>query len=742
MATISAVSFTGPSTLAADTLTFVSMVGTEALGHCFEYTVDVLSSEASLAAADVVKQNVTVHQDLNNDSVRHFNGLVSAFEYRGTDRDGARYRLIVRPWLWFLSRGSGCRIFQNLSVVGILNKIFDEYGFSGNADVSNLQKTYAPREFVVQYRETDLNFVSRLMESEGIYYFFRHADGAHTLVLVDSPVTHTTTPGYETIPFRVMDVHREALMEYVSEWNVALETQPGRYSQADFDFTKPNTRLYSTTSNPQDCDLDQYEVYEYPGGFATNAVGDAYSVVRLEELQVRYNDAFGETNARGVSVGSLFSLVDHPRDDLDVQYLVTSTRIHVRGPAVSSTSTAAAEESFSCSVAAIDPNAPYRPAATAMKPVVRGPQTAIVVGPRGEEIWTDQYGRVKIQFHWDRIGKSDANSSCWVRVSQIWAGTNWGGIHIPRIGQEVIVEFLEGDPDRPIVTGRVYNNASMPPYDLPAHQTQSGIKSRSTKGGSLANSNELRFEDSKGSEELYVQAEKDLNALVKNNEAVKVGVNRTVSIGSDDSLTVGNNRTVQVDANESITVSGNETVSIGGNQSVSVTGNDTTSVTGNESTSITGSQTLAVTGSRSAQVLSSETILVVAAQAVTAGSQAITVGSRTTTVAGGDTLNVGGDLGETIGGARSESMGADHAVTVGGNQTLTISGNQTVSITGGGTIQIGKDFVIDVGQSVVIQAGDASITLEKSGDITVKGGKVTVQASSDLVLKGSKISLN
>ncbi len=731
MSTTTPISFTGPSTLPDGTLTFRSMAGSEALGRCFEYAVEVLSSEPSLAAADLVRQNVTVHLELSDDSVRHFSGLVAGFEYRGWDSDGARYRLLVRPWLWFLSRGSGCRIFQNMSIVDILKKIFDDYGFSADADFSNLQESYPSREFIVQYRETDLNFVSRLMEAEGIYYFFKHDDGDHTLVLADSPVAHSPTSGYETIPFLSPDVHRDTLVEYVSEWNVVLETQPGKYSQADFDFTKPNVPLYSTSSAPRDTDLDKYETYEYPGGFETNPVGDTYSLVRIQELQVRYEEAFGATNARGLCVGSLFTLSDHPRDDLNAEYLVTSADIRLHGEAVSSSG--GAENVFSCSFAAIDPNAPYRPTMTAIKPTVRGPQTAIVVGPSGSEIWTDQYGRVKVQFHWDRDGQNDENSSCWIRVSQLWAGANWGGVHIPRIGQEVIVEFLEGDPDRPIVTGRVYNGSNMPPYDLPQNMTQSGIKSRSTKQGDLSNSNEMRFEDLKGSEELYIQAEKDLNALVKNNESLTVGASRTESIGTDDSLTVGKNRTAKVGVDESITIGANETVSIGGNETKSVTGN----------------QSLVVSGSRSVQVATTETVLVAAAQAitagsqaVTAGSQAVTVGSRTTSVAGGDSLSVGGDRSESIGGNRTEAVTGDRTDSLTGAHTVTIGKDYSVEVTGSGTIKIGKDFTIDVAESVVIKAGDASVTLKKSGDIVVKGGKVTVQASSDMVLKGSKVAIN
>jgi type VI secretion system secreted protein VgrG len=740
----------GPASLPSDTLTFQSLVGSESLGRCFEYAIEVLSAKADLTPADTFRQGVTVQLTLPNGGSRFYNGLIAGVEYRGWTSDGARYRLLVRPWLWFLGKSANCRIFQNKTVVDIIRKVFDDHQFSDYADFSGLQESYDAREFVVQYRETDLNFVTRLMEAEGIYYFFRQGDGQHTLVLVDSPSAHEPVAGYENIPFRPQDTQRASVMEYVSSWNVVHESQPGTYSQADFDFTKPKVRLYSTHVGAQDCGLDKFEVYEYPGGFLTNHVGDAYSAIRLEELQVRFAETFGATNARGVAVGSTFKLTDHPRDDLNAEYLVTSVDLNLRAPAVRSGVGDEGDHVFACSFAAIDPAAPFRAVPTAIKPTVRGPQTAVVVGPGGEEIWTDQYGRVKVQFHWDRDGASNENSSCWIRVSQVWAGSNWGAIHIPRIGQEVIVDFLEGDPDRPIVVGRVYNGANMPPYALPANQTQSGIKSRSTKGGVMTNANEIRFEDRMGSEEFFAQAEKDLNAVIKNNESVSVGASRTVSVGTDDALTVGSNRTVKIKANHDVSVTGNETVSVQGNESMSIQGNETTTVVGNDTKTVSGSQTLSVSGSRTETVTGAETIVVVAGQSVTALSQTTTVGSRTATVAGGDSLSVGGSRSTSVGGdmtisvagKRSLSVDGDESVTVGGNESISVTGDQTISITGAGTIKVGKAMSIDVADEITIKSGDATVTLKKGGDVVIKGGKISVEASSDLVLKGSKISLN
>jgi type VI secretion system secreted protein VgrG len=742
-----------PSPLDPDTLFFRSMVGVEALSQCFEYVIEV-SSDTPVNATDLLGVATTVHLETADGGTRHFNGVVSVVDYLDTT-DANHYRLVLRPWLWLLTRRANCRIFQDQTVIDIITSVFQECDIS-DVDTSGLTTdNYKPCEYIVQYRETDFDFVSRLMEREGIYYYFRHGDGQHTLVLVDLNTAHDVPPSADSdysVAFRPPNKNRADGNEYVDEWQVQNAVESGQYSHADYDFTKSRSRLYATRTNEPGYAHDQLEVYDYPGGFSSRDPGDAYALIRLQEHQTPFEEATGWSNARQVTVGCLFTLVDCPRDDQNQEYLVTSSTVRLTGHQSDGGRRVNQAEVFSCTLTAIASSRQFRPRWATRKPLVRGLQTAIVVGPSGEEIWTDKYGRVKVQFHWDRDGNNDEKSSCWIRVSQVWAGTNWGAIHIPRIGQEVIVDFLEGDPDRPIITGRVYNDANMPPYALPANQTQSGIKSRSTKGGAIPNANELRFEDRKGSEEVYLQAEKDLNSLVKNNESATVGADRSRSVGGNDALTVGKNQTIKigsdqtinVGANESLTVGGNETISVSGNESDTVGGNQTVSVAGNQAVSIGGNDSMTVGGNQSLTVAAARSELVGGAESIVVG------GARSVAVAGAQAVTVGGALTETTGGSVTVNIGGGRSATIGSDENVSISGAQTITIGSKGAINVSQQLVIDAGDELVIKAGDASITLKKNGDIVLKGknltsdasGKVSVKAASDLVLKGSKISQN
>jgi type VI secretion system secreted protein VgrG len=715
------------------------MTGREALGEPFDYAVDLVSDDPNIKLTDLLGQPMIVHLALADGDLRHFHGIVTEVDFVENARPQAIYRARLRPWLSLLGNTDNCRIFQHQSVPDIIQQVFRDRGFT---DFENaLSGDYPKADYIVQYRESDLHFVSRLMELAGIYYYFRHTESAHTLVLADAQGAHKRTPGCEQLPYRPPDEHRTTLEACVDEWQLTQRITAGAVTLRDFDFEKPNADLGSKLSSPKDHARADSEVYDYPGGYRVRGDGDTQARVRLEQRQERFEQLRGHTNAFGFTTGALFELTDYPRDDQNCEHLITYTRIAISGHQLQTGDTDA-EVTFSCDFGAVDSRVPFRTQPTHRKPVVEGPQTAIVVGKSGEEIWTDKYGRVKVQFHWDRLGEHDENSSCWVRVAQTWAGPNWGFIQIPRMGQEVIVDFLEGDPDRPIITGRVYNANNMPPYDLPGKQTQSGVKSRSTKGGGVSNANEIRFEDLKGSEEFHVQAEKDMNTLVKNAETRTVGATRSTSIGTDESLTVGNNRTAHVKANETINVDANESVTIGGNQTATIVGNDTESVGGDQS--------LTVTGSRTHMVAVTETILVGAAQSITAGSQAVTVGAQTTVVAADQSTTVGGGVTENVAGSATVSIGGSRTESVGGDESVSITGGQTISVGKTGAVTVTKQLVIDAGEELVIKSGDASITLKKNGDIVVKGnnvssdasGKISLKASSDLVLKGSKISQN
>lgn len=548
------------SALASDVLLFHSMSGTDQLGRLSEYRVQLLSTQADLKIDDVLGKPMGIHVDMPDVSVRHYHGLVTRFGSTGTKGDISSYEATIHPWLWLLTRSTNCRIFQDMSVTDIVKDVCSVYGATVNLSLTALNVTYAELPYCVQYRETDFNFVCRLLENAGIYFFFTHNESSHTMVLADSSGAHMAIVGHERIEFSEPDARN--LTESVFAWSATGAIVSSTVTLNDFDFEKASGSvsggLLAKSTIHAAFEQPAYEMYDYPGLFTTKAIGEALTRGRMESVHGQCEQINAKTNARGLFSGGLFSLVEHPRDDQNRQYLVTQTSYEIVGDTYASGG-ASTPMTFACSFSAICHEHNFRPLPITVKPTVQGPQTAMVVGRAGEEIWTDQYGRVKVQFHWDRLGKDDEKSSCWVRVSQSWAGKGWGTIFIPRIGMEVIVSFLEGDPDRPLVTGCVYNSDAMPPYALPGNQTRTTLKSNTSKGGE--GFNELRFEDKKDSEEIFIQAEKDFNRVVKNNDTLKVGFekkdegNQSISIYNDQKLDVGGNQTVDIKGDQKITVS-------------------------------------------------------------------------------------------------------------------------------------------------------------------------------------------
>ena len=469
--------------------------------------------------------------------------------------------------------------------------------------------------------------------------------------------------------------------------------------------------------------------------------GERYAKVQLDEQRTEFERIDGEGNARGLQVGALFQFDDlnAPQDTL----LATFTQYELRNPSFESSDTGdekICEMSFSC----INSKRQFRPARITEKPVAAGPETAVVVGAAGEEITTDKYGRVRIQFHWDREGKNDEKSSCWVRVAQMWAGAQWGSIYIPRIGHEVVVQFLEGDPDRPIITGSVYNANNMPPYTLPDNKTQSGIKSRSTKGGTPGNFNELRFEDKKGSEQVYIQAEKNQDNLVKADATLTVGHDRTKSIGNDETVTVGNNRTETVGVDESETIGNNQTITVGVNQDVTVGANRTVTVGANETITIGVSKTDTIGANKTVAVGASLVLTVGAAMQVgVLASLAEEVGGgKSVTVAGKSSEIVGSNKSVTAGGNISEDAGGKFSMSAGKDLTAEAGANMTAQAKDNVGIKAGKKAVIEAADQLDLKCGSASIQLKKNGDILIKGNKIKIQGSGDVIIKGSKILEN
>jgi type VI secretion system secreted protein VgrG len=563
--------------LADDVLLFRSMNGSEQIGRLSEFRVQLLSTDSNLKIADLLGKPMSVGLDLNgSDQVRHFHGIVTRFCSTGWEGEFAAYEATICPGLWLLTRASNCRIFQDKSVPDIVKEVCGAYG--DNVALSlMLSGDYAPVPYCVQYRETDFNFVCRLLEGVGIYYYFTHDADKHTMVLADSNSAHSLIDGYSGLKYAGSRQDGAEADETVSLWAAGGEIQSSSYVLNDFDFEKAASStsggLKATGQIAAPFMQAEYQMFDYPGNYTVVGDGNALARARIESLHGQGEQIDARTDARGLFPGGLFVLAEHPRDDQNRKYLITGAVYRISGGDYTSGKGVAPLE-VDCRLSAVGNEYPYRPLPVIARPVMMGPQTAMVVGKAGEEIWTDKYGRVKVQFHWDRLGKEDEHSSCWVRVAQGWAGKGWGAMSIPRIGMEVVVSFLEGDPDRPLVTGCVYNSDAMPPYALPAEQTKSTIKSNSSKGGE--GFNELRFEDKKGSEEVFMQAEKDFNRVVKNNDTLKVGFevadkgDQTIGIKHDQVVEIGNDQSLTVDNDQKIAVKNDQSSKIDNNLKVDV----------------------------------------------------------------------------------------------------------------------------------------------------------------------------
>jgi type VI secretion system secreted protein VgrG len=479
--------------LEPDKLLVHHVTGQEELSRLFHYQLDLLSEDPAISFDDVLGKAMTVTLRDPLGELRYFNGYVSQFSQGGKRGRYYEYSATLHPWLWFLTRTRNCRIFQNKTVPEIVKEIFAIH--EAIADVQDaLTEKYTPWEYCVQYRESDFDFISRLMETEGIYYYFKHSEGRHTMVLADSYSAHSLGRKDE-LPYIPEGKLVRPDVEYVRDWSISRKVRPGKYTLTDFDFERPSVDLQVKTQVKRANAMADFEIYEYPGDYIQHQDGEQYVRIRIEEQQAKYERAFGKTNWHGAAAGTLFKLGDHPRADQNAEYLIVSTDIELQASEFESLhDPGAAPVPYRCSFSALRSDQPFRAERVTPKPMIRGPQTAMVVGPSGETIYTDKYGRVKLHFHWDRYGKYDETASCWVRVSQNWGGKNWGGMFIPHVGQEVIVMFEEGDPDRPLVTGRVYNAETMPPLELPANKTQSIIRDH---GG-----NEIKIQGVAGNQQI------------------------------------------------------------------------------------------------------------------------------------------------------------------------------------------------------------------------------------------------
>lgn len=540
------------SPLGPDMLLLQRMTGEEAISRPFRFECDFLSERDDIAFTDIVGKPVTIAMEQPDQKIRYFNGFVSRFAQRNVVERFVSYRAELVPWLWFLTRTSDCRIFQKKTVPAILQQVFQDLGFTDFQMEANGQ---GQREYCVQYRETDFNFVSRLMEEEGIRYWFEHENGEHIMRISDA----ASNPDLAAYP-EVQCSSDEAAGRSgeVREWLREEEFAPGKHAHDDYNFETPSQDLVTETKTVLRFSGNSgFEIYDYPGEFPDKSKGSSLSKLRMEAEEAAAIRIHGASDIGALEPGRSVKLVNHYRDDFNgKKYLLTEVSHTVTQGVGYEDASSSYENWFSCSPA----DMPYRPTQLTPKPVVQGVQTAVVTGPKGEEIYPDKYGRVKVQFHWDREGNRDENSSCWIRVAQLWAGNGYGAISIPRIGDEVVVSFLEGDPDRPLITGRVYNAENKVPYELPNEKTKFAIKSHSSKGG--GGMNELRFEDLKGKEQVFMHAEKDMDLRVKNV--------RKEYVGSTTHLIVGGSQKEKVSGKKSVDVGSDQMEKIGGSQSLDV----------------------------------------------------------------------------------------------------------------------------------------------------------------------------
>jgi len=629
--------------------------GTEALSELYEFRLELKSRASDIDVQSLIGEVAVAELEAQGGAKRYFSGQIVRVAAQGQVGKYWRYEAVIAPKLWHASRRSDFKIWQNVTVQTIVTEILAKNAVRYEW---RLKGEYKVWEYLVQYGETDLSFVLRLLENEGIYFWFEHGLDGEKLVLADHFSTHETFGGYEAIPFYPPDRARSDEDQFFS-WSAARVPEPGHFVHCDYDFKHPSRDLTTTDADPRGHLFDQYEIFAYPGNYVESNDGCTYASARLEELQLQQDTIELEGRVRGVTPGYRFKLTNHPRQEQNRELVTVRAAYSVTNDDYEG-ATDSVEAHYQARIEAMPADRQFRPMRRTPKPRTRGPETAVVVGPAGSQIHTDQYGRVKVHFHWDRYGLRDGSDSAWIRVSYPWAGDNYGSIYIPRVGQEVIVDFEYGDPDRPIVIGRVYNAEQMPPWPLPANKTQSGILTRSSLGGTPANANALRFEDATGQEQIWMHAERDLDVGVENNETRTIGVNQTIEIGGSkiESIRVAYLQNVGVGRVENVGAAYNLNVGAG-----------------------------IITNVGAAYNLNVGAGIIINAGAaynlnVGAGSVTKVGGAYKLDVGGGNITDIGGAYNLNIGAGMIKTIGEVDLTTVGG-QKLTLVGDRYMMTAGG-----------------------------------------------------------
>ncbi len=676
-------------------LRLVRFSGVEAASQHFRFDVTALAKDGDIPPRDVIGRSATLSFHVGTD-VRFVNGIIARVEQGEEDKKTVAHRFVLVPTVHRLLFRHDMRIFQEKTAVEVVKQILDDAGLTGGAVVFRVEATYPKREYCVQYRESDWDFVARLCEEEGISYFFEHEGGKHVLVFVDSTRALAPIAGQVAIPFHPAT---GALVkdEAVSVFRVAEQIGSDDFTLRDWDFKKPSVLLEGQASAKSTHGL---AVYDFPAEALDSADARRLATLRVEEATTEIRVGRGDSSVPRLLPGTTFELTEHPVESFNGTWIIVEVDHVGHEPAMTMGSDGAP---YGNQFRAVPAGTPIRPARVTRRPIVHGSHTAVVTGPAGEEVHVDDLGRIKVQFHWDRKGKKDDKSTCFLRVAQAWAGPAYGAMFLPRIGHEVVVSFLEGDPDRPLVTGSVYNAGNIPPYALPAEKTKSTIKTRSSPGGSGANFNELRFEDKKGQEEVLIHAEKDFVLEVENDERHSVGHDQTLVVDHHRKHSVGVNEDVKVGASRTLTVGVNETDVIGANWSATVGANATVSVAANLGVTLGGAFTQAVAKSA--------------------------------------TLSVGEGKEESIAKGSTRSIGEDETVTIDGSSTTEIGKSMSTSVGKDASTDVDGTYALTVGKSYVLECGDGKITVQKNGNITIEGKKIVVKGSGPIELSGSKLTI-
>jgi len=668
----------------------------EALSRDFRFVVEVLSDDEGIELKDVLGKMVTIEMVREDGTMRYFNGYV--FEFRLDHTDGAfvYYNMVLGPWLSYLNLRRDSYLFHQMSVSDQTDEIFADYDVrSSEFRISGPDPNMA---FACQYGETDYNYVHRRWEALGWYYWYEHTANGHKLILSNDSVGAPRIDGLrKDIPFQ-----REAGSgedDGLGHWTPVRRLVPSSVALSSFDFKKPRpANVYIPTLNKQG-DVLAIETYDYAGayGFENLDQGEAQARLRMEEIESSAKYFQGHGNDRTAQAGRTFELTGHfdAATGDDRNFLIIEAH-HIADNNYQDADSTPSQ--YSNRLICGRTKVPWRPSRglNSVEPKIHGLQTAIVVGPPGEEIYTDEYGRVRVQFHWDREGAHDDRSSAWIRVATAWAGSNFGMTSIPRVGCEAIVQFLDGNPDKPLITGMVPNADNMPPWPLPANKTQSGILSRSTPGGGYENANAIRFEDARGREQLWLHAEKDQLTEVENDEDKWVGNDRRKTVDRDETSHIKRNRTETVDNDEKITVHNNRTERVDHNESVSIGDNRTEDVGGDEQVSIGGSRHVVITLAKT----------------------------------------------ETVGLAKALTIGAGYQTSVGGAMNTSVGLSQTEQVGLSKSVYVGKSFAITAGDEFTIEVGDSMFVMRKDGRIEITGKEIIINGSKKIEIHGDDVDVN